>query len=1785
MNRKPENIFLIADNLQETYKNFVITFQKFQNPVIKDWVNGQMKKAELLYKEPLIELNFQFEKGKSLEKFVKEGILQKEILDIFKIEPYKHQSEAIEKVCKEKKNIIVSTGTGSGKSECFWIPIINECLEMKKKELGGIKAIVVFPMNALANSQYNRISKQIQGTGLKIAKYTGDTPYTREEALRILKKNSNREPYDSELISREEIRKELPDIMITNYVMLDLILTRFEDRTLFPDKYKGFLKFLVLDEIHTYNGNTGADVACLIRRVKEKTSSEGRIRCIGTSATIQDNKKGDGNSSIIEFGEKIFGEKFDEDSLIEASYVNLDIADAEIIRVSTEIKINENDLNNFDGTFKSIVPLAEGLLGRSLRAEERNERAIGELFNKHETIIFLRNSLKEEAKSLKKLAEEYKRTISRRMESSIEECIKELKAALLVGSIGKITVQGKERPILVPKLHIFFTQGQELFACLSKEGLNDYKHLNIDGDINCKECNKPTFPLYFCRNCGHEFYSVYIDDENVLHPRIFNMEEEEGELAYLTPINDNNKDWEIPDNWLNNKGKVDRNYRDSIPEKVNYCPSCNRIDSNCKCSGKFYVWKIPYPFQLCPSCNVFYTKRTSEYGKLFSFNSTGRSTSIDILSLEIIKRLSEGQKKEIIFTDSRQDTALQAEHLNDFQRRINFRQYFYHTLLEIHQNKERVSDKEIGKRIFNFLEKNNLTPDYHKVRGLASKFTTAPPPEREFKEFLTFLVLSDIMQSSYFLDLSLEKLGLLKIEYDGLEILAKDEILNDIPILNEMTIEEKYDYIRGILDVFRWYGAIGNGAFIEKTRKWEDWESKFNEDILFDINNSRFNRVGFAFERPNGKIIFQQDSIIFRSISSPNSILANWTRKFFGIKDFEIRDRILRKTINLLKDTGFLTTFSTNKPNTYTLYQIAEGKILFDLNDGVGNSKYLKCPKCNRTYQFKRYRRCIRRNCPDLVETSIDENNFYYKLYRELPSKYSQIKAREHSAQIPGEIRESFEAAFQGTGSENINVLVCTPTMELGIDIGDLSAIVMRNVPPDPSRYAQRSGRAGRKNQPSIVVVFCGSGFAKGPHDQYFYKNPSLIVSGKIVPPNFLLDNKKLIRKHIHSAIIETLGLNIPQKMRDILNLNESENYFPFRNDLKNTIINNIKDKSEFLLDTIKRIFKHECNNYGWLNESFIKSIIDGFFNELDSILNNFRDSYLEALNELEYLYKKSISEKMDRKDINEQFALQKKLSDMREGEKPYSTYSFLRNYGFLPNYGFPADNRLLTMYNLHKKEYNDNWRSSVIAIKEFAPHNVIYFLGSKYNVHRAYIKSDNGELQINKLYICNVCNEIIIDNPSSSSVSLVKCPNCKSNINLGAFKSSIQFPHMYSISRQRITCDEEDRKIKGYEIIMNYKRASSQILNYKVVNKQNDKILCSISYEHNGYIYMVNKGIRIKSKTTNKISLDTFNFCTACGSWLRTNDVDEHVNQCRKKGTSNNLFKDLWLFIEGNHDVIVFKFPYIPPKDVITLGLGSIDQNSYYTTLKELILQSLILTYNLDESEINGFIKPIHGSENFSIVIFETEDGGTGILKSLLNTNTTQFEKFINNMFNIIHLQTNPPYNETPDACVSACYNCLLSFRNQHEHKYLNRRIVIPLIKKLKNSELIKVESKEKLTDIDSLLEKCDSELEKKVLHVIEKLKLPLPTDGQKIYYENDVPIVKADFYYQLQNNEIYVFVDGPPHSQDYVEESDKRKREKLERKGYSVVELDFKDGKYTQDPSLIEKEIEEKLKPYIVD
>src|SRR5690349_1850966 len=269
------NVFDLRDRLTGDYSDFVRSFIHIRDDRIRNAVQAELQ-GGLLWPDPLIQLNPSFEPGEWVDELVAQGVLHDECKRIFRIKPqpgnlghplrlHRHQSEAV-RTARAGNNYVLTTGTGSGKSLAYIIPIVDHVLRAGSGR--GIQAIIVYPMNALANSQRGELTKFLahgypQGhTPVTFARYTGQESQA----------------------DREQIWHNPPDILLTNFVMLELILTRPFDVPLVRAA-KG-LRFLVLDELHTYRGRQGADVAMLVRRTREATGAGAGLQCVGTSATM-----------------------------------------------------------------------------------------------------------------------------------------------------------------------------------------------------------------------------------------------------------------------------------------------------------------------------------------------------------------------------------------------------------------------------------------------------------------------------------------------------------------------------------------------------------------------------------------------------------------------------------------------------------------------------------------------------------------------------------------------------------------------------------------------------------------------------------------------------------------------------------------------------------------------------------------------------------------------------------------------------------------------------------------------------------------------------------------------------------------------------------------------------------------------------------------------------------------------------------------------------------------------------------------------------------------------------------------------------------------------------------------------------------------------------------------------------------------------------------------------------------------------------------------------------------
>lgn len=1755
--------FSAVDQIKATYRQYVSSFQKFKNPAIREWVDDRIGNGTLLYKGPFIQLNRRFSNGTPFDTLVNEGTLIDETPKCFTSDPGNryaapvtlrtHQSNAIKAIIGGN-NTLISTGTGSGKSFCFGIPVVDKCLRMQKEGIDGIKAIFIYPMNALANSQYDEFSMRLHESGLKVAIYTGDTPQTRDKALEDYQARTGREhPYDSELLSREEIKNSPPDILITNYVMLEYILTRFEDRVLFPIESRGVLQFIVLDEVHTYTGKKGADVAYLIRRLKQHTGTIGALRCIGTSATVHSGDTVNADSAIANFASNLFGEPFHPEHVIGEDYApHMHTGDGIL---PPGVLVTESMITDFEPTDEKIKELVEALMGQPVQMADASRRFMGELIGQQKTIQYIEKLLSKHSMDITDVVNKYKNDV--RPDASFDECRREVFGAFLAGLHTKIDVDGDRQHRIVPKTHTFYSQGREIRSCLTHYA----PHPNDAGDTICPSCamgtNKihHTFPLVFCRSCGQEYYSVAMAPDGTLSPRSIGEEIEDGEPMYLA-IGDITPDISLaPANWITPKtNHIQAKYKDNFEfNKGQYCPICNKLyldndatHQECICGTKVRVSIIPMPFMFCPSegCGIFYDMRTKkEFNKLFSFGTVGRSTATDVLVSNMLNVMTDKKPKVIAFSDNRQDTALQAAHMNNIQKRIHFRRGMYRAIAEASGD---VFLTDLDEMIFDVFKHNeNAMPEYFEK---SDSLIPARGMDATYRKYLLLNAMLELGSSRQKNQPNLEDVGLLEVNYEGLDILANETNLwNDVPKVAALDIDARMEYLRGFMDIMRLNLAIGHDYLFSPENFKEKVISRLNEPAKFHDEIKSGTPTGFHDKARTDKT---WDARV-RRIAKANTNHMKWTKKVLGTSDNETTSEIVTNIANVLLSQNRLVECEV--PHVGKLLTVNPEAIMLSV---PADTTQKVCKKCGMIIHFKELSHCTGSNCTGVVEKDLS-GNYFRNLYLQNFNESNAVHAEEHSGQIDGETRKSLETRFKND-NEPVNVIVCTPTMELGIDIGTLSSVYLRNVPPSPSNYAQRAGRAGRKSQSSMIATFCGMGSKRGSHDQYFYRYPEKIISGEIAVPRFLLDNETLIRSHIHSLILETIELKIPQKISGILDTQNDET-LPMYSDVASGIEEETLGKTELedmvsgmhheIIAAINEAFRTEIDEFDWFTNDYIEDVVTNFGIDFDRCFDPFRKEY-KCLRKERFDVDTRINAGVDRKQLkplrNRRDAIENKLADMNSGLKEYATYTYLAARGFIPNYGFPTRTTKLAIERYDKErraEEVELTRDRAIALREYAPGNSIYYSGNRYTIKSARLRTENNRPISSSILICPHCNVAHLGDDDDESMQGGACNYCGGDItNANPFTVAIEMPDQSARSRKGITSDEEERTRAGYNISPHYLPSGK--------GKRHDATTNGLSvlrmeYDHYGKIIQLNEGpVSLKKDAP----VERFAMCTACNQWLMSeNLIKKHLDtkdtrsKCWRNATDDNIIRNIVLYTNSGHDVV--KIDCMPPED-----LDESRYRDFYITLSQAIDVGVQISMDIDADEINSFLMPNPHDENlFSIILYEVAEGGAGALKSLNETDA--FRDVIKQAQIILHAF------DKGDGCVKACYECLCNYHNQRVHNNLDRHLVLPMLKHLRHADIVSTGTVASSGPcMDDLIGRCDSGFEKDVLKAIGDAGLPLPDAAQKLIADGDVPIAKPDFAYTKYGKAILIFVDGPDHDKDSIKEDDRVKRETLDLMGYTV-------------------------------
>ena len=781
------DVFELRDRLVSDYSSFVHGFINIKNQSIKEAVETEFNNG-LLWPDPLIQLSPFFKSGRTIEEMVRAELLHPECSKIFRIKEHlndsgkhlrlhNHQSEAVIKALSGK-DYVLTTGTGSGKSLAYIVPIVNHILKTGSGD--GIKAIIVYPMNALANSQEGELNKFIKFGYPEDSYPVTFRRYTGQES-------------DSE---KNDIRSHPPDILLTNYVMLELILTRPEEYPLV--KACKELKFLVLDELHTYRGRQGADVAMLVRRTKEATKASA-LQCVGTSATLtSDGAWNKQSKEVARVAGLFFGRDVEPDNVIgetlQRTTREYDFHSANNVELLRE-RIN-HPLCKTSSSFEEfchdiLAAWIESVFG--VCTEQITER----LIRQKPRSISGENGCAEELSRL----------------TGIESvaCSHAIKHMLLLGY--RIRNPENGFPVFAFRIHQFISRGDTVYA--SPEDLLK-RHITLQRQqfVPDETRQRILLPLVFCRHCGQEFYSVlrYFDNEKRcnkytsrdIYERVIDTEGDIGFLYFSAtdpwPDEEAIMDERIPDEWKDLNGRRLAARKKYMPFNITVNTSGYEDNNGLKMAF------MPAPFRFCPCCGVSYAfNQRSDFAKLSALGTEGRSTATTILSLSAIRHIKNMEipakaRKLLSFTDNRQDASLQSGHFNDFIEVGLLRGALY-TALE-NSALEGIRHSEITQKVFEAL---NLSFDEYASNPQASKGLAKAETERSLRNVIGYHIYRDLRRGWRVTAPNLEQTGLLEIEYMSLEELANDnsEWSCTHKVLSEASSEERYRILKVLLDWMR----------------------------------------------------------------------------------------------------------------------------------------------------------------------------------------------------------------------------------------------------------------------------------------------------------------------------------------------------------------------------------------------------------------------------------------------------------------------------------------------------------------------------------------------------------------------------------------------------------------------------------------------------------------------------------------------------------------------------------------------------------------------------------------------------------------------------------------------------------------------------------------------------------------------------------------------------------------------------------------------------------------------
>lgn len=1678
--------------LENRLKDAVLSLWSMGDPEMQNYYK-YIFKNEPLVSEVVFQNTFPWqsfdEKFGKLDKIFEKNFI--DALDSIKNEefrfptdryPYKHQVESWCTLLNEKKSIAVTTGTGSGKTECFMLPVLQD---IHKNDYGcvGINAIFIYPLNALIASQKKRMHAWCTSLkGIRYARLTGDT--NEKESL------NDRENALPELISRDQIRQEPPQILFTNPTMLEYMLLRNADSPIL-EKSQGKLKWILLDEAHTLTGSKAAEMALLIRRVIAAFGVKvENVRFAITSATVGS----DASKNLADFMVKLCG---------------LDSKQIKIITGNRVISpINDSDLNveNVSYSKSNILNLRNEFLKKSILTQTEIGGILG-----------------------------------------LQDKKDQIKA---IDYLAQIKVNGDN--LLPVRGHFFARSISGVYSCTNPfcDEHKDNVPTKIPSTLytiankSCK-CGFPLLEFVSCKTCGLNVLSGF-------------KEKKDGKIRVKQNISSGYEAFFIDNlendesNILSEEEKIFLVKKQNFSEAFNFY-ECSIDKDSYQNQGSDFMEILD---NKCPCCGTKFEKLHYRASAGF-YNRILADLILD--QSQISKNINESTihegRKYISFTDSRQGTAKIAALINQDNENDWIKYQTYHLLLKKQKGKgnsklseleieQLIQEKEKCEKILNtdlepyfkkiFSEKlgqinnqlgasDNLNKVHSRcsweeifkqinVDALKILFNLMKNNVEFDKEDLGKAILFDQFARKYPTERSLENLGLIKLVYPDLEKKAVPKIAKDLGI----NLKEWNDLLKITMDFvvrYNWHfrfddklkkitkkdfytkSIFPNNTEIETNNKWGLFQSKRKEQkrlillICAGLGWHDIKAIGTTEEDNLNELLTE----IWKEISKVMINDGNDSYKFdlWENSMFELTDKIYICPVN----RRFLdVTFRDYSP-------WIKGKI------GVDNFEKFKI-KNKIDFEFPIFPYPFhlnddnRRVSNEVVENWLIENTNSIKakgVWNDLVEKiFTHNKffiAGEHSGQQEKVRLSILEDKFE---KGELNILSCSTTMEMGVDIGGISAVVMSNVPPMPANYLQRAGRAGRrKESKSLAITIC----SPNPVGLRTMVNPKWALEHEILPPRIAFDSKPIIERQVNSFV---LGFFVRSVANQNQGLKISENIQKFFFNEKNVAskflewleIQNFENIDQILFQQLTYLTKYTPLFQNSPKE--LISMVHVNFEKVCEIVKRRHNSFIFQVDNL----KNSFGDKSPAyRYMN--------FRHLQFLDK--SILSYLAELNFIPNAGLPTDVIEFDKTNIQdiKKvnPKNFNFRSNANpsqtlqkALIEYAPGNEILIDGFSYKSAGILLSTEWNE-KVEKILIqgCRKCGyQRSVDLKSIDE----PCPKCESSNSFTGIDNSGKLKYTELVepvgfavdifSEPNRTVNESNKSVYLEPLLLNIEPWNDSQLDSIELRSNSDDPNCQILF--------YNKGQK-----------ESYSVCFDCGRVGQ--DPKELKNHKRLRGGKNT---ESSRYCDGNNisDNIILGSKYNTDFTEIRLKKSNayfVNDSSTIYSLGVIFTKTLSELLGIEENELDFGIKSY--SNYKTIFIYDTAKGGAGY--------ASQFRDNINEILNKSY--------QILDQCEcksKGCTRCLIDRNTQWQIDKIDRISALEWL-----SESLKIEIPDELTSSGKTITKIYGNLidELKNLNygkILRKIYIHMDGNFENWNIESRNWLEK----YKNQNIEIILVIEGNP-------------------------------------------------------